>query len=176
MQPAFTCLTSRCFTSNLTREHPMGQENCFVHRYLQSVVILSKVLLSFTLHQKNPPSPFKPTQNNRIQLGQAICSVSYFPVRWERMVLPRSTVNHLSDGEKPTPGWISFCSEQTFFARCNWKCLWSEWKKVCGVRRRQHTTCTRARPLALGRLLDIAGPQVPLHKQGSTSPGHWGVA
>ena len=105
VQPGFGCFTSRYSSSNLTREQPMGQENDFACRSLHLVAILPKMLPSFTLQQNTPPPlPSQSTLNNRLRLGQGICSASCFPRHWERMTLPRGMVNHLSAGEKSAPG------------------------------------------------------------------------
>lgn len=87
--------------------------NDFAHRSLHPAAILPKVLVSFTLQQKTPPLP--PSQlilKNRLQLEQGTCSASCFPGHWERMTWQRSIVNHLSTGEQPAPGWISFASNK----------------------------------------------------------------
>lgn len=105
MQPGLGCLTSRCSSSNLMREQPMHQGKDFTHRSLHPVALHPKVLLSFTLQQKTPPfPPSQPTLNNKLQLGQGICSASCFPGCWEGMTLPRGIANHLSASEKPAPG------------------------------------------------------------------------
>ena len=177
MQPGFGYLTSRYSSSNLVREQPVGQENYLAGRSLQPVAILPKVLLSFTLQQKTSPlPPSQPTLYNRLQLGQGICSPSCFPGCWERVTLPKGMVNHLC-WWKASPRPSILCFEQSFVTG-----------NIFEVTGRKHMVWEGDgtqpavpwlwpwAPVVHSKSANVAGPQVLLHRQDGTSPGHWGAA